>query len=344
MSDAVVVPDDLAAQTTEAARKHVGVVVGCRRGAAVSIRGSGQVRGDGSPDDHVPGGETIFQIGSITKVFTALLLADAVTRGEVTLDEPVAELLPGVTVPQRGRAITLGDLASHTSGLPRLPKGLLRQGLRNRRDPYANFTTLDLIAALATTRLKREPGAKVRYSNFGAALLGEALSRRIGQSYESLVQSRICTPLELVDTRIDPPPDAEPRMAMGHSHRGKPVPDWHLPSMPGAGALRSTASDLLILLRHHLSPAQSPLPDAIAMVQAPRVRAGRFVRVGLGWHLSPLRGTDETMVWHNGGAGGFFSFAGFVPGENAAVVMLSNTARPVDRLAIRLLRRLVTSS
>ena len=145
------------------------------------------------------GADTIFPIGSITKVFTTLVLADAASNGVVSLDTPLAAILPE-TPPVGPYPITLRHLASHTSGLPRLPKGLRHQALRNRADPYRNFSTADLLAALEAARPHPVPGRRVRYSNFGMALLGEALSRQSGIPYHRLVLERVAGPLGLMVT------------------------------------------------------------------------------------------------------------------------------------------------
>ena len=282
----------------------------------------------------------MFQIGSVTKVFTALALADAVVSGDVTLDTTVATLLPGTPTSRWKAQITLGQLASHTSGLPRLPPGLRRQALRSPDDPYRNFSTSHLLGALEASRPRPAPGGRVRYSNFGMALLGEALSRRSNLPYGELIADRVAGPLGLVDTGIALVADQEHRAATSHSRRGRPVPDWDLGGMPGAGALRSTVRDLLTLLRAHLDPGSTPIPEALALVQQPRAKANRWLQIGLAWHLSPLRGTGATIVWHNGATAGSHSFLALLPAARAGVVVLSNTGRPVEALGHRVLQRL----
>jgi serine-type D-Ala-D-Ala carboxypeptidase/endopeptidase len=319
------------------AGRHVGVAVGVLSRERSWVMGSGTAGPDGpSP----PAANTIFEVGSVTKVFTATLLADMVEEGLVALEDPVQRYLPaGVELPVRGRPITLADLATHTAGLPRLPHGFLLRSVRHRRNPYAWFTADDLYAGLPATRPRREPGARPRYSNLGYGLLGHALALRAGRSYEQLVQERICRPLGLADTCVSVPATARDRFAQGHSRRGRPVPHWHLPALAGAGALRSTVADLLVLLRLQLGDGDPALARAAALTQVPRARH-RGAAVGLGWTRWPLSGTEHELLFHNGGTGGFRSLVAFVPATHTAVVVLSNSTRSVDALGFRILERI----
>jgi D-alanyl-D-alanine-carboxypeptidase/D-alanyl-D-alanine-endopeptidase len=247
-------------------------------------------------------------------------------------------LPPTVELPVRGRPITIGDLATHTAGLPRLPHGFHLRSLRHRRNPYAWFTVANLYAGLPATRL-REPGGRPRYSNLGYGLLGHVLALRAGCDYEQLVHERICHPLGLVDTCVAVPAAARDRFAQGHSRRGRPVPHWDLPALASAGALRSTVADLLAFLRLHLGEGEPSLVRAAALTHAARARHSRAA-VGLGWARLPLLGTEHELLFHNGGTGGFRSFAAFVPATQTAVVVLSNSARSVDALGLRILQRI----
>jgi CubicO group peptidase (beta-lactamase class C family) len=297
------------------------------------------------------GPTTIFEIGSITKTFTALLLADMAREGLVALDDPVRRHLPdGVRLPVRGREITLEDLATHRSGLPRLPKGLLLSALtRNRRDPYTELDDARLAAAAGATRPRREPGRRVSYSNYGMGLLGHALAFRSGTSYEGLVRARICEPLGLADTWVDTPEPERGRVAGGHTRRGRPAPHWHLAALAGAGGLRSTAPDLLRFLGVHGATSESPLAAAAADTARPRA-AWRRLQMGLGWMIVP---PGRRLPWgpprftsliHEGGTGGFRSFAGVIPELDACTVVLANQARSVGRLGLLLLGLLMRES
>jgi CubicO group peptidase (beta-lactamase class C family) len=305
------------------ARAPAGVVLGAIADGQQEVRARGGV----APD-------ALFEIGSVTKVFTAILLADLSLAGEVALDEPLQALLPGVRVPARDGEITLAHLATHSAGLPRLPPGFVRRARRQRANPYAWLREEDVLAALERTRLRARPGTKVRYSNYGYGLLGIALSRRTGVSYIELLERRVLLPLGLHETGVDVPAE---RLVDGHSRRGKP--DWDAGAFAGAGALRSSAADLLRFARACLETPQEAPGPALALTLQPQRRLNRFAEIGLGWFLRRWK-DGSTLAWHNGGTGGFRSVFGVVPGRGIAVVALANSARSPDRLAVRLAQRL----
>jgi serine-type D-Ala-D-Ala carboxypeptidase/endopeptidase len=260
-----------------------------------------------------------------------------VQRGEVALDDPVAKYLPAsVKMPERnGRPITLVDLATHTSGLPRLPTNL---PIKNLDNPYASYTVADLYQFLSSYQLTRDPGSQYEYSNLGGGLLGHVLALRAGTSYEALVRSRICDPLGMKDTRITLAPEREARLAVGHNQALESVGNWDLPTLAGAGALRSTANDLLTFLAANLGYVKSPLgPAMAAMLNVRRPTGQPGLETGLAWLISTTNG--KQIVWHNGGTGGYRSFIGFDPKARIGVVALSNTftAAGVDDIGRHLL-------
>jgi CubicO group peptidase (beta-lactamase class C family) len=319
--------------------RHVGVVVAAVRGDEVAVRCGGHTAVDGPPMRT----DTLFEIGSVTKVFTALLLARSVLAGKVTLDEPVRDLLPpGTAVPTRGgREITVRHLSMHSSGLPRLPHGMLWPALRHpgAPDPYAGCTAEALLDGLAATKLRALPGARVRYSNLGVGLLGLALATRWDQSYESLVTEQVCAPLGLADTRISLDPAHEARFTQGHTAKRRPTPPWHLAALAGAGGLRSTGPDLAAFLRAHLD-ADSRMAEAIRLCLSQEQRFSLRATMHLGWIRVPMpkRFSPAVQIGHDGGTGGFRSFVGYVPNHAAAVAVVSNTARWVSAAGTNLLR------
>ena len=281
-------------------------------------------------------GNTVFEIGSITKTFTAGILADMVRKGEVALDDPVVKYLPeGTVVPSRdGKEITLADLASQTSGLPRLPDNMNPADSAN---PYADYTTRQMFDFLAGYELPRAIGEKYEYSNLGFALLGQALAFRAGESYESLVTERILRPLGMTDTRITLTPSMQQRLAPGHAPDGSPAENWDFPSFAGAGALRSTVNDMLTWIHANADSTSRPLGPTLALTHAPRHEAGSpALTIGLAWHRlrTPL---GRTIVWHNGGTGGYRTFTGYDEATGTGIVVLSNTSQSVDEIGLHLL-------
>jgi CubicO group peptidase (beta-lactamase class C family) len=271
---------------------------------------------------------SIYEIGSVTKVFTSLLLADAVQRGEVALNDPISKYLPpDVKVPERVGKITLTDLATHTSGLPRLPSNLAPANMRN---PYADYTTAQLYQFLSTYELTRDPGTQYDYSNLGAALLGQLLARRAGVDYETLVRTRIIEPLGMKNTSITLSDAQKKRLAAGHDEKREVVSNWDLPAFAGAGALRSDAGDLLTFLSAYLGYTKTPLAAAMASQLAVRRPTGSpALDIALGWHVSK-RDDGHDLVWHNGGTGGYHSFIAYDAKRRAGVVVLTNSNASID--------------
>lgn len=278
---------------------------------------------------------TLFEIGSISKTFTGLLLADAVTRGEVRLDEPVTELLPaGTTVPSRdGKPVTLLQLSTHRSGLPRLPTNMAPADVA---DPYADYDTKRLYEFLASYTLTRAPGERAEYSNLGGGLLGHALTRKAGMtSWGELVARRVTGPLGMQETFVDVPPQLMERLSTGHDERMMPAKPWRFDALAGAGALRSSAADMLTYLAAELDTASGPLAKAIAMGRVPRAEFAPGSSIALAWMVS---GSPVAPIWwHNGGTGGFRSFVAFDPARQVGVVVLANSAISVDDIGMHLM-------
>jgi len=277
----------------------------------------------------------VFEIGSITKVFTTSILEDMVERGEVKLDDPVAKFLPrSVRIPTRGdRQITLLDLATQSSGLPRMPANFAP---RDPLNPYADYSVPQMYEFLSGYQLTRDIGAEYEYSNLGMGLLGHALALKAGLSYEELVRRRILTPLGMRQTAITLTPAMRAKLAPGHDTEGTTVPNWDLPTLAGAGALRSTASDMLTFLKANIDSTATPLSRTLKHTQAGRRGTNNpALTIGLGWHI--LARPAGNVVWHNGGTGGYRTFIGFDAARRVGVVVLSNRDASVDDVGFHLL-------
>jgi D-alanyl-D-alanine-carboxypeptidase/D-alanyl-D-alanine-endopeptidase len=301
----------------DVAHRAVGMVVGVIEPKGTRVVAYGSLdQGDRRPLN----GDTIFEVGSVTEVFTGLLLADMVQRGEAKLDDPVAKYLPdSVKVPDfGGRRITLEDLATHTSGLPRLPSNLKPA---NPANPFADYTEERLYAFLSSYHLWHEIGSGFEYSNLGSGLLGHALARRAGMNYEALVTSRITQPLGMRSTRITLSKEMKGRLAVGHNEKLRAVGNFDFQALAGSAALRSSANDLLVFLAASMGPSTSRLEPAMAaMLKVRRPTLAPGTDMALGWAVAP-----DGIIWRNGSSAGYRAFIGYQPKSRAGVVVLSNT-------------------
>ena len=308
----------LLAERVDTYGHSVGIVVGIvepngRRVIAYGTRS----KSDTTPVD----GDTVFELASVTKALTSLLLADAVTRGEVALDDPVAKYLPpSVRMPERGaRSITLHDLATHTSGLPREPSNLQPNDPSN---PFADYSVEQLYQFLSGHQLTRDIGSEFDYSNLGAGLLGHVLARRAGTDYETLLRARITGPLGMSSTGIMLSPAMRARLAAGHNRFLEPAPNWDSPTLAGAGAVRSTVNDMLRFLAAALDGERARLGTAFALMTSARRSPAPAFDVGLGWGIAKNRGTE--IVFVNGRSGGYRTWLGYEPRTRRGVVVLTN--------------------
>lgn len=309
------------AERIDVQKQGVGIVVGVidPHGRRVVAYGAFE-KGDKRPVD----GDTIFEIGSITKVFTALLAAEMARRGEVKLDDPIQKYLPAtVRIPERGgNQITLIDLATHTSGLPRMPENFRP---KDPSRPYADYTVDALYSFLSSYELRRDIGIKYVYSNLGFGLLGLGLANRAGMDYEQLVVTRICDPLGMKSTRISLSEPLRQRFAAGHTSDLVTVPEWDIPSLAGAGGLRSSANDLLTFLAAMMGYMDNPLAAALKTTLSIRRPTGQpFMETGLGWDIDTRGGAE--IISKAGGTGGYNTFIGYSPKTRVGVVALANTS------------------
>jgi CubicO group peptidase (beta-lactamase class C family) len=296
-------------------RKVPAIVVGTLVDGGVEYTGLGTTAAEAHPE------HLVWEIGSITKVFTGILLAEMSLRGEVHLDDPIGRHLPSDVsgrLPALGLQPTLTDLATHTAGLPRIPWAWLRK-IRGSDNPYSTLTEQDVWDALGP-RSRRPRKPKPRYSNFGVGLLGHLLGRAAGTDYGSVVMERVVTPLGMAATGIGTTP------VVPGFRKSKPTPPWTFGAVAGAGALRSTAEDLITFAGACIDPPPGRLGEAIELARQPAWK-GRIRCAGLGWQIRlgrPGQPPGETM-WHDGGTYGGSSFIAIDPNRRIAVATLGNT-------------------
>jgi D-alanyl-D-alanine-carboxypeptidase/D-alanyl-D-alanine-endopeptidase len=292
----------------------VGASIGLIENGMIQFFSYGKMAVDG---DEGVSEETIYEIGSITKVFTTLLLADMVKRGEVQLDDPIELYLPELKVPELdGKKITLRHLATHLSGIPRMPDNF---NPINPADPYADYSIENLYEYLSHCKLQKAPGEQLEYSNTGMGLLGHILCLKSGKSYEQLVSDRVTKRLGMKSTFVSLPAELEEDFAKGHS-LNQIVDHWTFQeSTCGAGSLRSNVKDMTQFLAANLGILNSPITDRLRECHQHQFSITPTLGFGLGWVLS------DPVIWHNGGTGGFRSYIGFNPQLQKGIVILTNS-------------------
>lgn len=296
--------------------------------------------------------KTLYKIGSISKVFTSMLLVSLRDAGKVRLDEPLTAFLPkGTKLPYdpRGlRTMTLRHLATHTSGLPSLPYNLTP----NKRDPYNHYSARAMLSSLSGLALKYPIGGRYSYSNLGVALLGYALSKRANQSYEALLQERILRPLGMNQTTSLLASAKKGKLAVGYDRTltGVPAQPWNLGVFAPAGSIVSSLKDLAKFLSFQFRAGQAHVKPvsggSLLEMQSTHRSLGWFQNkyfngaMGLGWHIFPLQKRKDRVIWHNGGVAGFRSFLGFSSNMKRGVIVLTNCGRSVDALGFSLMEEL----
>ncbi len=314
-------------------KRSAGVVIGL-----LDADGATRVIAYGDPGPGQPrlDRNSVFEIGSISKVFTATALAELVQAEKVKLDDPVQQYLPAEAhMPTRdGKQITLGNLTEQNSGLPRMPNNFHPEDPAN---PYADYTVQQMYDFLSHDTLTRDPGAQFEYSNLGVGLLGHVLSRFEGTSYADMERRMVWQPLGMDHTAITFTPWMKQHLALGHDAQGAVTPNWDIPTLAGAGAIRSTTNDMLRFLAANVRPDSSALGRAMAFAHEERAPAGApNLRIGLNWII--LHAGADTIVWHNGGTGGYRTFIGFEPSRHIGVVVMTNSGgEGADDIGLHLL-------
>jgi CubicO group peptidase (beta-lactamase class C family) len=292
---------------------------------------------------------SVFEIGSISKTFTGLILAQMVQQGKVQLDEPIRALLPPDTVakPATGDEITLLDISDQHAALPRMPDNFHPA---DKNNPYADYDAKALYAFIEKHGVAHPADTPFLYSNLAVGLLGQALADRAGIPYFTLLHDQITVPLRMSDTAIVLTPAMQARFIQGYDGQGKPAHAWDLDALAGAGGIRSTADDMLTYLEAQLHPEHLPagaltgpvgktLPSAISMSHIIHAEAGNGMHIALNWFRIDATGS----YWHNGGTGGYSSYALFNPEKDYALIVLFNASPDVpfaDTLGAHIEQRL----
>ena len=264
--------------------------------------------------------DSIFEIGSVSKTFTGLILSRMVLQGSVRLNQPVQDLLPaGLVAKPRGPEISLLDLITHHSGLPRMPDNFHPADITN---PYAEYLAPNLFAYISKRGVAKPSNTGYLYSNLGVGLLGQVLADHVGTTYRNLLQQEVTGPLGLTDTTIALTPEQRERFIRGHRGPNVPQRGWDLGALEGAGGIRSTAGDLLTYLDAQLHPERFPaLMAAINQSHILRTDADPGVRIALAWHYD----VDAGVYLHNGATGGYTSYVFFNAKQDYAAAVLMNT-------------------
>jgi len=284
--------------------------------------------------DVLPGMRTLYEIGSVTKTFTSILLAHAINEGKIKPEDDIRKYLPG-TYPNlqfRKRPIQIKDLANHTSGLPRLPANLTKQPHYDPKDPYKNFSKEMIYSYLKKVKIDTFPGKINEYSNLGAAVLGIILENVYQKPLEELIKQYVTRPAKMKDTKFTLSEGERNKMATGYDDAGAETPYWNLGAFIAAGGLKSNMEDMLNYLAANMSETN---PDFKLSHQQTFKNA--TTTVGLNWILTTTK-NGNTLIWHNGGTAGFTSFCGYIKKKKIGLVVLNNSGVNVDNIAINILK------
>jgi CubicO group peptidase (beta-lactamase class C family) len=268
----------------------------------------------------LPDNNTIYEIGSITKTFTGILLAKAIEDQKVSLYDDVRKFLPVKCsdLAFGNHPIILKHLANHTSQIPRIPENLDQQPYFDPKDPYKNYNPEILYDYLSTLQLKAMPGVAQEYSNTGMGLLGLILEKIYAMDYDKLMKTYIAKPLKMNSTHVKVPDNLKGKFATGYFN-GTATPNWDFNDTQGFGALDSTPGDMALYL-------QANIDNVIPYVKfshEPTFKNGDE-STGLGWFILKTD-TKNTLIWHNGGTYGFSSFMGYIKEKKCGIVILGNS-------------------
>ena len=315
------------------------IVIGIYKG------GRSYIKSYGNGDSDETG---IFQVGSLSKVFTASLLQILSDEGVVQMDATLGELIGDkVSLSLAAEKVTLRQLVTHTSGFPSVPKSLEAEVIKRTGkeslmiDPYSHFGPESVFSYLATTEGKGKTG-KFEYSNYGMGLLAHVLEMITNKGYESLVVEKLFTPLGMNETRITLTPEMKSLLAQGYNDEGEPVPIWTFTALAGAGAFNSSISDMLQFIRANVE-GEVLTSNSLQKMWKPQFKGD----TGIGWMLPTLLDKffgNKEIVWHNGMVGGYASYLSIDVKSKSGVVVLTNRSIDVTMLGMMLSRQVRTQS
>ncbi|MBC7400221.1 MAG: beta-lactamase family protein [Mucilaginibacter sp.] len=312
----------------------VGLSIGIIKDGKISTYNYGETK---RSNNQLPTINTIYEIGSITKTFTAAILAYYVNDGKMSLNDPITKYLPDSVAGNPAlKDITLVNLINHISGLPSLPANFIAQKPYDDANPYKNYNRQLLYAYLKKCTLKSAPGKKYAYSNLAVGLLGTILEHVSGKHYEQLVSEIICRPLAMKSTIQHLYPLITTRFATVYDEDGHETPAWDFDAVAACGALRSTLSDLLLYTKANMVKTDTKLSKALSLTH--QVTFNNDTQLGMGWHIIKVDGVS--YYFHNGGTGGSSSFLAYNTDRNIAIVILSNASASTDATGLGILKKL----
>ncbi|MES2558700.1 MAG: serine hydrolase [Bacteroidota bacterium] len=323
---------DKAVQAFLKRNNAVGLSIGILCKGKTYVYGYGETyKGNATvPDEH-----TIFDLGSVSKTFTGILLAIAVEQKLVKPDDDIRKFLSGdyPNLEYKGAPVTLLSLVNHTSGLPRVPDDLVQQPGYKEEDPYKYYSREMILANLHQIKLAAKPGTINEYSNYGISVCGIILEQLFKKTYAQLVEEYIAAPAGMQQTFVNIPDSLRHRMVGCYDEDNKAIADWSLGEMAAAGGVSSTVADMLTFLRNNMEEKSS----ALKLSHIPTFKMSQQQQVGYAWVTSELQ-NGQHLVWHNGATYGSTAFCGYIPETGTGVVILNNTGTSVDPLAIDILK------
>ncbi len=282
----------------------------------------------------LPDAETMYEIGSVTKTFTGIILARAINEGKIKADDDIRKYMPGEypNLQYKGSPIKIVNLANHTSRLPRIPGDLDKQPHYNVQDPYKNYSRDMMYDYLKTVTIDTLPGTICEYSNLGMALLGVILEDVYHRPLEELVKKYITGPAKMTDTKFELTDNEKARMATGYFSEGGEARNWNLAAFNACGGLKSDLADMMKYAAVNMQESNEDI-----RLSHRQTYTDISMSLGLNWIITTTQNGD-TLIWHNGATAGYTSFCGFIKEKKAGVVILNNSGAEVDNIALNILK------